>query len=56
MGVPEFWLVDVVDRVIEVHREPAGDRYGRVETVRAGDELTLVAFPDVIVPVARVLG
>jgi len=56
MGVPEYWIVDVPNRTIEVHREPAGDRYARVETLGPGAVITLVAFPDVAVPVVRVLG
>ena len=56
MGVVEYWIVDVEARAIEVHREPVGDRYARVETLREGASITLVAFPDVTVPVTRVLG
>jgi Uma2 family endonuclease len=55
MGVPEFWIVDVAARAVEVHREPSGDRYGRVETLRTGG-VALIAFPDVSIPIDRVLG
>ncbi|MBX3270656.1 MAG: Uma2 family endonuclease [Sandaracinaceae bacterium] len=55
MGVPEYWVVDIAARAIEVHREPVGDRYTRVETFRDGT-IPLVAYPDVTVPVAPVFG
>jgi len=55
MGVADFWIVDVVNRVIEVHREPRGERYERVETHRAEASIALVAFPDVSVDVSAVL-
>ena len=55
MGVPEYWLVDVEAKAVEVHREPERGRYARVETRREG-RLSLVAFPDVTVPVAQVFG
>ncbi len=55
MNVPEYWLVDVVARTIEVRREPGPDGYGSVETVRRGTRIALAAFPDVAVAVSAVL-
>jgi Uma2 family endonuclease len=46
-GVPEYWLVDVVARVVEVHTEPADGRYGRVARVEGDSVLGLGAFADV---------
>ena len=36
-GIPEYWIVNLVDRQVEVHREPlaAEGRYAVVEIVRA---------------------
>lgn len=56
MGIPEYWLVDVAERTIEVHRSPTARRYERIDIVRAGASISLVAFPDVGVDVASVLG
>lgn len=43
-GFRGCWLVDLaVDRV-EVCRDPGGDRYSRMETLRAGDVLTMARF------------
>ena len=35
-GVREFWIVDLVGRRIEVHREPGADGYGRIELDATG--------------------
>ena len=55
IGVPEYWIVNVVDSVVEVHRDPTPDGYRVIETHRAGDTITLVSFPAVSVAVADVL-
>jgi Uma2 family endonuclease len=46
-GVPEYWVVNLVDRVVEVHREPASGGYRRVTVVPKGGRLRLLAFPKV---------
>jgi Uma2 family endonuclease len=46
-GIPEFWLVNLVDRVVEVHRQPREGRYDLVVRVTAGQPLAPVAFPDI---------
>ena len=55
MGVPEYWIVDVVNRVVEVYREPRGDRYERMEAHRKGATITLAEFPDVSVSVEAIV-
>ena len=55
-GLPEFWIVDLAGRAIEVHRRPAEGRYTDVSRVGASDKLELVLLPGVWVPVAAVLG
>ncbi len=55
MGVPDFWVVVVVNRVIEVHRSPRGERYESVETYRSGASIATTAFPDVAVDVSTIL-
>lgn len=46
-GVPEYWIVNLVSRVVEVHREPGADGYGQVSVHLKGSRLQLLAFPDV---------
>ena len=48
-GVPEVWLVDLNGGVIEVY---SGDS---VRTVRAGDTLAPLAFPDIAIEVSTIL-
>ena len=54
-GVQDYWIVNLVERVIEVYREPSGERYASLQRFAAGDTLTLLAFPDIVVPVNAVL-
>ena len=55
-GIPEVWIVNLVDRRIEVYRDPAGDRYATAFVPAAGDTLTLVALPEVALRVEEILG
>jgi Uma2 family endonuclease len=59
-GVPEYWLVDLVARVVHVHRAPqlssaSVPRYADVVALSAGATLSPLAFPDVTVDVGSVL-
>lgn len=54
-GIPEYWLVDLVDDVVLVHLRPEGGRYASVEAHRAGEVLKPTALPQVEVPVVRLL-
>lgn len=55
-GVPEYWLVRLDKRIVEVHRRPAGERYGSMTEVKAGATLGIELLPGVAIPAARVLG
>ena len=46
-GVPEYWVVNWVDRVVAVHREPAAGGYRQIVTAPRGECLRLLSFPDV---------
>jgi len=57
-GVPDYWIVNLVDHVLEVYRDPAADagtpygwRYASVVTLRAGDAVRSLAAPHSSVPV-----
>jgi len=54
-AVPEFWLVNLTDRLVEVHRRPAAGRYTELHRVEAGGQLVPAGFPRVSVPVADLL-
>ncbi len=54
-GVPEYWVVNLRDRQIEVHTEIVGGSYSRVTPYRKGEAIALVRFPDLQVRVDDVL-
>ena len=44
-GVPEYWVVDINERTVLVHRTPSGDTYTQVETWGENDSLPLPSAP-----------
>jgi Uma2 family endonuclease len=54
-GVPEYWLVNLVEKQVEVYREPTPAGYRLVTRHGRGETLRLVTFPDVAVRVAEIL-
>ena len=54
-GIPEYWLVDLERRVVEVRTRPTARRYGRLRTKRLGDTITLVELPGVALRIADFL-
>ena len=54
-GVPEYWIVDVAGRTIEVRTDPAEGSYRRVRIARPGETIRLQAFPDVEIAVSDVV-
>jgi Uma2 family endonuclease len=54
-GVPEYWLVDVVAGVVEVHRDPRADGYASVTRHAREAVLTVPGFEDVVVLVGDIV-
>lgn len=54
-GITEYWIVNLIDDVIEVYRDPAGQMYRSQSTARRGDSLTLLGLPDVTIAVSDIL-
>lgn len=57
-GVEDYWIVNVLDRVLEVYREPSrGGRegYGSVRTLGPAESVTPLAAPEARVLVADLL-
>lgn len=54
-GVPEYWIVNLRERRVEVHTEPSRDGYAGVRHFGAGDVVSLLRFPDVVIPVDDVI-
>jgi Uma2 family endonuclease len=53
-GIPEYWIVDVNGRTVEIHTQPDGGRYSRVQTLRDGDVLHPTLLPGVAIWVAEI--
>ena len=55
-GIPEVWLIVLMNQGVEVYRAPSEDGYGEKRTARRGDVLTAVNLPGVSIDVAEILG
>ena len=55
-GIPEYWIVNLIDQVFEVHREPRDGCYQQVRPVAPGGELEVTALPGVRLAVSNLLG
>ncbi|HKO48409.1 MAG TPA: Uma2 family endonuclease [Polyangiaceae bacterium] len=53
--VPEYWVVNLVERCIEVHRDVQAASYARVERYERGQTIRLLAFGDVSIAVSDIL-
>jgi Uma2 family endonuclease len=54
-AVPEYWVVNLPERCIEVYTGPSPGAYARVERYERGQSIPLVAFPDVTFAVSDIL-
>ena len=55
MGIPEYWLVNLVDSTVEVRRSPKDGVYTKVSIHQRDETLALLAFPDISVALAEIL-
>ncbi|BBM70470.1 Uma2 family endonuclease [Rhodothermus marinus] len=54
-GIPEYWIVNLLDGVLEVYRRPEGDAYQQRMVLRAQDRVRPLARPEVEIAVAELL-
>lgn len=61
-GVADYWIVNLVDNVLEVYRQPVADprgaygwRCASTATLRRGDSVTPLALPDSAIPISDLL-
>ena len=45
-GIPEFWLVNLVEERIEIYTQPAEGKYTQVVHITSGDKLISATIPD----------
>jgi Uma2 family endonuclease len=54
-GIPEVWIVNLGEKVVEVHREPSQGRYLQLDRVDGGDAVAPQAFPHAQIRVDDIL-
>jgi Uma2 family endonuclease len=54
-GVEEYWVVNLVDGVIEVYGDPRNGQYASERVFQRGTRITLARLPDIVVAVDEVL-
>lgn len=54
-GIPDYWIVNLVDDLVEVHSDIVNDRYARITPYRRGDVVRSIVFGDVAIAVDDVL-
>ena len=54
-GIPEYWVVDIPNRLLHVFREPTPDGYASETVLTADAEVRPLAAPDAAVSVADLL-
>ncbi len=52
--IREYWIVDVRRRSVDVYRDPESLTFRSLTTYHSGQEIRLVAFPETVLPVARI--
>ena len=52
--IAEYWIVNLVDRTIEIYRQPDGRLFQECRVLGIGDIATPLSLPQVSLPVARV--
>jgi Uma2 family endonuclease len=54
-NVPEYWIVNLIERHIEVYTEPKDGTYGKTQRYHRAQSIRLEHFPDLEVRVADIL-
>lgn len=55
-NIPEVWIINLVDNVIEIYRTPKGNRYTETRKAYWEDAITAVAFPDIQFTTKELIG
>jgi Uma2 family endonuclease len=50
-GIADYWVVNIVDELVEVMREPVGGKFSSVETYGAGASVTPLRYPEITLSV-----
>ena len=55
-GIPEYWILNIPQNVLEVRSEPVNGRYTKHEILKHGQTVAPLAFPEVTFLVYEILG
>jgi Uma2 family endonuclease len=55
-GIPEYWIVNLVDGVVERRSEPVGSAYAALSVFGPSERIAPLAFPEVSLDVSEILG
>ncbi|MYA61414.1 MAG: Uma2 family endonuclease [Dehalococcoidia bacterium] len=55
-NIPEVWIANISDRVVETYTHPVNGRYTAFRTYSPGEVVSPGAFDDVEIPVSRFIG
>jgi len=53
-GIPEYWVVDCLAESVDVYRAPDAGAYRDVSRVEGAASVSPRAFPDVVLPLAKI--
>jgi Uma2 family endonuclease len=54
-GIPEYWIVNLVDKQVEVYRKPSDRTYGEVAVYKPGEQVPLTFAGEVFIAVSDFL-
>lgn len=54
-GIPESWLMNLQDDLIEAHAHPSPDGYRTMRRYRLGDAIAPMAFPELLIPISQLI-
>jgi Uma2 family endonuclease len=55
-GIAEVWIVNLIERTVEIYREPHFSGYSSSQILHRGDKIAPAQFPDAVIEVADLLG
>jgi Uma2 family endonuclease len=53
-AIPEYWIVDVNTKTVEVYRSPSGEGYANRQVLARGESVALLAFPDATISISAI--
>lgn len=55
-GIPEYWIANLIDRCVEVYRDPEGSRYRSTAVYHGDEEVRPLAVPEVALRPSSLFG